>query len=56
MNDMGVRYCNSNEPQKKKWVVQKMPIKGGTVLRSAMVVEIFRAEIKWIEIEDVVIA
>ena len=43
------------EPDKKEWVIQKFPIKGGGVLRSAMQSQMFYSEIKWIQVEGKVI-
>lgn len=51
MNDNHRRYFSHNEPPKRTWIVQKLPIKGGNVLRSAMTEDCFRCEVKWIEIE-----
>lgn len=40
-----------NEPQKRKWIVQKLPIKGGNVLRSAMLTEEYWRKPDWVQIE-----
>jgi len=38
---------------KKRWIVQKLPIKGGTVLRSAMLTEDCKNVPDWVQIEGV---
>jgi len=46
----------AQEPIKKEWVVQKLPIKGGTVLRSAMLIEMYVHKIEWVQTEGTVIS
>ena len=56
--DLYGRYTSDvkrREPGKKEWVIQKFPIKGGGVLRSAMQSQMFYSEIKWIQVEGKVI-
>lgn len=43
------------EPTKKEWVVQKLPIKGGHVLRSAMLTELHVKQLPWVQIEGTTI-
>lgn len=38
-------------PRKREWVVQRFPIKGGNVLRSAMHIECFYKTPDWVQIE-----
>jgi len=52
------RYPDSNSydgPAKKEWVVQKFPIKGGSVIRSAMQVQLFYQPVTWAIVEGKVI-
>lgn len=38
-------------PAKKRWTVKKLPIKGGHVLRSAMLSENDRHTPQWVQVE-----
>ena len=53
--DVDGQYHNDNSrydgPPKKEWVVQRFPIKGGGLIRSAMVVEQFYRPITWATVE-----
>lgn len=43
-----------NGPPKKEWLVQKFPIKGGSVIRSAMQAELFFKVVTWATVEGTV--
>lgn len=43
-----------NNPRKQKWVVQKLPIKGGNVLRSAMLLDGCKNVPDWVQVEGVI--
>ena len=55
---MDDQYHNDNSrfsgPPKREWIVQRLPIKSGALLRSAMHVELFYREIPWSIIEGYV--
>lgn len=55
MNDRRRTDNSHDEPPKREWVVQKLPIKGGNVLRSAMHIDLFYQKLPWVEIEGTVI-
>lgn len=38
-------------PARREWVVHKFPIKGGNVLRAAMLTELFFKPVTWSQIE-----
>lgn len=38
-------------PPRKQWVVQKFPVKGGTVIRSAMQIDLFFRPVTWATVE-----
>lgn len=40
-----------DEPVKQEWVVHKFPIKGGTVIRAAMLTELFFKPVTWSTVE-----
>lgn len=42
------------EPPKRSWVVHKFPIKGGTVIRAAMQIEIFFRPVTWSTVEGTI--
>jgi hypothetical protein len=50
MNDRRKSDLDDEHP-KKNWVVQKLPIKGGNVLRSAMLTEEYWRKPDWVQIE-----
>lgn len=43
------------EPTKKEWVVQKLPIKGGHVLRSAMHIDLHVKQLPWVQVEGKIV-
>lgn len=59
-------FCNLNEadtldplheePAKREWVVQKLPIKGGHVLRSAVHIDLHVKQLPWVQVEGTIIA
>lgn len=42
---------SADGPSKREWVVQKFPIKGGSVIRSAMQIDLFYKSVQWSKIE-----
>jgi len=51
MNDKRKFDPYREEPPKKRWVVQKLPIKGGNVLRSAILSECYFRTPDWVQNE-----
>jgi hypothetical protein len=50
MDDQGNRHLGDGPP-KRKWVVQKLPIKGGTVLRAAVLQNNHWRTPDWVQVE-----
>lgn len=53
---MDDEYTTDNSPGydgtvKKEWLVQKFPIKGGSVIRSAMQIDLFYKAVTWATVE-----
>lgn len=49
LNDQDNLDLPQEEPAKKKWVIQKLPIKGGNVLRSAMQTDLRNKQLPWVQ-------
>lgn len=47
-HDFDPRY---DGPARREWVVHKFPIKGGTVLRAAILTELYFKPVTWSQIE-----
>lgn len=56
MDDRNDFYLADEEPVKKRWVIQKLPIKGGSVLRSAMLSELYLKTPEWVQLDGEIIA
>lgn len=54
MDDRNDFYRDDEQPAKKRWAVQKMPIKGGSVLRSAQLIEIHHHTPQWVQEEGII--
>ena len=53
LDDKFFRNFRYAEPPKREWVVAKFPIKGGTVIRSAMQTDCFSRPVTWSTVEGV---
>lgn len=56
MNDNGRHYTPGEELPKVEWVVHKLPIKSGSVIRAAIHRELYFQAVPWSIIEGVVLA